>query len=366
MAIYTPRGLEINLRVPYAFALMQRLYPKVDAFKVLKTTEGLESIPAALAFSSGLACFYLKVGCYHIALYSFIFFMAGVLITFLGLMVPVLPSLGTFYSCVSGFGILLVGFVVYGFVTVGWRGVMAFFAGRWGAGIVGWVIDFWNTKRIYARHHVLLHLSELNFLNAYRWYATEPGAAIIFGEYQSEFRRKMDITVSDEEMKEENWRACFDDLALRWPEVVSRFTDSKMPSLPDPSFRKAWQTVINEDDPFAQAERNIGKLSAVASRTQIAKVMTEFGMSEDPLAEANSLYEHYRFLLRCGIPSPISLKGLSKPNWFRLSLELRRDGASPEMIQRTLTDNGQINLTRGSSPMFGGIVPWVIRKSRGF
>jgi hypothetical protein len=234
MAIYTPRGLEINLRVPYAFALMQRLYPKVDAFKVLKTTEALESIPAALAFSSGLACFYLKVGYYHIALYSFALFMAGVVITFLGIMVPVLPSLGTFYSYVSGFGILLVGLIAYGFVTVGWRGVMAYFVGRCGAGIVAWAIDGWNTRRIYARDRALFHLSEINFLNAYRLHASETIDAISFDSYYSEFKRKMDVAVSDEEMKEDNWKACFDDLALRWPEVASRFADSKMPPRPEP------------------------------------------------------------------------------------------------------------------------------------
>ena len=60
MAIYTPRGLAINLPVSYSFALMKRLHPTVDAFKVLKTTEGLESIPAVLTFVTGIACFSLK------------------------------------------------------------------------------------------------------------------------------------------------------------------------------------------------------------------------------------------------------------------------------------------------------------------
>jgi len=358
MAIYTPRGLEINLRVPYAFALMQRLYPKVDAFKVLKTTEGLESIPAALAFSSGLACFYLKVGYYHIALYSFVFFIAGVIITFLGLMVPVLPSLGTFYSCVSGFGILLVGFVVYGFVTVGWRGVMAFFVGRYGAGIVGWAIDFWNARRIYARYRVPLHLSELNFLNAYRWHATERSDAISFGEYQSEFKRKMDIAVSDEEMKEENWKPCFDDLALTWPEVASRFTDSQTPQIG--TLETLWSREYSLDHRYERI-----KLKSAASRPQIAKIMTEFGMTMDPNARTNSLYEHFLFLLKCGVPWAVCLKGLSKPEWFRRSLELRKDDASQETINRTLTYNGRLSM-RGSSPIFGGIIPWVIRKGLGF
>ena len=33
-----------------------------------------------------------------------------------------------------------------------------------------------------------------------------------------------DITVSDDELKEENWKPVFEDLATKWPEVVQRFT----------------------------------------------------------------------------------------------------------------------------------------------
>ncbi len=95
MAIYTPRGLEINLPLPYAFALMQRLYPRVDAFKVLKTAEGLESIPGVLTFVSGLACFYLKADPYQIGLCILCGSVIGTVITLFGLMVPGLPFMGT-------------------------------------------------------------------------------------------------------------------------------------------------------------------------------------------------------------------------------------------------------------------------------
>lgn len=72
MAIYTPRGLKIRLSVDHAFTLMARLFPDVDAFKILKTTEGLESIPATLAFITGLASFSLHLHPLEIGFYVLI------------------------------------------------------------------------------------------------------------------------------------------------------------------------------------------------------------------------------------------------------------------------------------------------------
>ena len=57
MSIYTGRGLKIRLPIDYGFALMQRLYPAVDAFKVLRTTEGLELLPSCMAFIAAILCF---------------------------------------------------------------------------------------------------------------------------------------------------------------------------------------------------------------------------------------------------------------------------------------------------------------------
>ena len=212
MAIYTPRGLKIRLDVSTAFALMQRLFPTVGAFEVLKTTEGLESVPAALAFISGVACFSLKVDPYHICLWVLAASLLGNVITISGLfIVPGLPRIGTMYSYASGFGVLLVVLALYGFVTVGWRGVLAFFVARLTAGILGFAIESWNKSRIYRKIGIPLSLAEINFFSAYRLHASEIG-------------KSTDITVGDEELTEENWKPCFEDLARKWPEVVRRFT----------------------------------------------------------------------------------------------------------------------------------------------
>ncbi len=212
MAIFTPRGLKIRLPFDYAFALIARLYPKVDAFKVLKTTEGLESIPSWVTFATGLVCFYLHLPAFEIGLYVFIASIIGFLITSFGLyIIPGLDRLGTFYSYISGFGILLVLLAVYGFITIGWQGVVIFFVAKFLAGIVKMTIETIQMKKVHSKTGLALTASEKNFFNAYRLHANRLG-------------KTTDITVSDEELKEENWKPVFEDLATKWPEVVNRFT----------------------------------------------------------------------------------------------------------------------------------------------
>lgn len=212
MAIFTPRGLKIRLPFDYAFALIARLYPKVDAFKVLKTTEGLESIPSLITFATGLVCFYLRLPLFEIGLYVFIASMVSFFITSFGLyIIPGLDRLGTFYSYFSGFGILLVLLAVYGFITIGWQSVIVFFVAKFLAGIVKMAIETIQMKKVHSKTGLALTASEKNFFNAYRLHASRLG-------------KTTDITVSDEELKEENWKPVFEDLATKWPEVVRRFT----------------------------------------------------------------------------------------------------------------------------------------------
>ena len=61
MPIYTPRGLKIRLEPEYAFSLLARLDPRVPPFRVLKTTEGIDLVPSAIALIVGLGCFFAQV-----------------------------------------------------------------------------------------------------------------------------------------------------------------------------------------------------------------------------------------------------------------------------------------------------------------
>lgn len=212
MAIFTPRGLKIRLQLDYTFALMARLFPKVDAFRVLKTTEGLEQLNGSATFIVGFICFYLKLEPVQIGI---LVFTASFIITVLDIkglfLFPGLVSIGTLYSYLTGYGLLLIVLSVAGLLLVGWQGVLAFFAARLLAGMINGLLNWLEVKRIHELSNLALTASERHFFNAYRLHASRLGITT-------------DISVTDEELKRENWEHVFEDLAAKWPEVVSRFT----------------------------------------------------------------------------------------------------------------------------------------------
>ena len=61
MALFTPRGLKLRLPTAYAFALMARVYPQTDAFRVLQLTEEVENLGALASFIAGIAAFSLRL-----------------------------------------------------------------------------------------------------------------------------------------------------------------------------------------------------------------------------------------------------------------------------------------------------------------
>jgi len=212
MAIYTPRGLKIRLAVDYAFPLIARLYPKVDAFTVLKTTEGIESLPTLLAFLTGLYCFLSKVEPISIGISTFVAYLVATLKNLGGFyFIPGLVTLGTLYSYVSGFGILLILLGIVGFFVAGWESVVAFFVAKFLAWGVAQIIEFIDTKRMFKLSGFPFTASEKFFFNAYRLHASRIGVTT-------------DIDISEEEAKEEYWKEAFVDLATKWPQVVARFT----------------------------------------------------------------------------------------------------------------------------------------------
>jgi hypothetical protein len=105
------------------------------------------------------------------------------------------------------------------------------------------------------------------------------------------------------------------------------------------------------------------ELRAIAAKPRIGKVVREFGMSDDPLAEANSLLEHFLYLLESRVVPDLVLRRLASPEWFRYSLELRRSGASQAEICWALTGEGSLYM-RGSSPYYGRVISWMINLFR--
>lgn len=198
MPIYTPRGIKIRIAVSYAFGLMTRLYPEVSPFRILKATEGIESLPAMFAIISGIIGFLMQLPPLQIGLAAGIAQLLGVLINTYGFYyVPGLVALGTLFSYVSGYGIFLIPATVVGFIFVGWQGVLAFFIGKFSASMISHALQFRQTLRYHKLIGRPIRASEVHCFNAYRLHASRMGVTT-------------NIELKDQEIAEDNWKPAFE------------------------------------------------------------------------------------------------------------------------------------------------------------
>ncbi len=214
MALFTPRGLKVRLPTAYAFALMARVYPKTDAFRVLQLTEEVENLGALAFFVAGVTVFSLRLAPQRIAVVIFVTVAVFRLVHLCGLFVPpftLLLPVSRIYSRISGYGILLVALLVYGFWAAGWQGVVGLVTGRIACAAVFGMIELAYGKLVYRTTGLAVTASERSFFHAFRLEASRLGAST-------------DLAVSDEELASANWEIVLEDLARKWPVVVSRFT----------------------------------------------------------------------------------------------------------------------------------------------
>ncbi|SED17924.1 hypothetical protein [Paenibacillus sp. GP183] len=215
MSVYTPKGIKVRISVDVSFALMARLYPKVSAFRVLKTTEGVDEIPTTFGFIASLICLFNKVDPVTFFIATLISIVCGLLIKEFGiaLVVPGIIPLGGLYNTINILMLPSILLVILSYILIGWQAVVAYIGARFVAWIISFVLEFvftsqWKNKMGYA-----FTGSERSFFAAYCYYARKQGRSIAF-----------DLT--DEELEPENWEGVFDHLADTNPHVVQRFTAS--------------------------------------------------------------------------------------------------------------------------------------------
>ncbi len=214
MAIFTPRGLKLRLPVNYAFALMARLHPKTDAFRVLQKTEEVENLGGLAVSVVSIVVFICRVDPIMIGAVVFGTSLVFNMIHRFGFYVPpftFLFPISRVYSWFSGYGIYFIGVIVLGLFTVGWKGLLANFAGRALAGVVAGQINMSWGRKLFEQTGMSLTMSERSFFYAYRLEANKLGESI-------------SLDVEDHELDEEHWMPAYEHLEYEWPDVTARFT----------------------------------------------------------------------------------------------------------------------------------------------
>lgn len=218
--IVTPRGIIIYLPRDYSFALIARLYPKVDAFAVLEKAQGIYRTHSAAGFVVGLICFSLVLSPLQIAVWTFCITFAFYVMRLFGIFVlPGQVVIPTIYSRFTGFGLFTITIVAIGLWLVGIVGVIAFFAARLIAEALTILIDRKAGANLgtkigeaptLAKAGAMYYLPTKDFINAYKLYAVKFGIPV-------------DVEPSKDELRKENWIHVWDDFVSKWPQVAQRF-----------------------------------------------------------------------------------------------------------------------------------------------
>lgn len=221
--IVTPRKLQIDLPLGYAFALIARVYPKVDAFKFLKRVEGIQKIHSLAGFLTGVVCFNLNLNPWAIAAWTFGVTIAFFLLRYFGLpFVPGLLWISTYYSYATGFGLFTLALIGLGFWLVGIWGVVAYFIARLLAEALTWRLDSGAGKELGIQMGInpvladagSMYLAPIkDFLYTYELFANKYGLTT-------------DVNVSEEELRFVNWKAAWEDFVEKWPEIACRYDEN--------------------------------------------------------------------------------------------------------------------------------------------
>lgn len=211
----TPRGLEICIEVRYGFALLARLWkhdPATDAFRVLKTAEGLEIIPSIFGVVGAFVGLFMGSLSWAVVAGLVMGNILGKLLTMFGaFIIPGLTTFATLWSWIHGYGLLSIIGISLAWVLRGWEWAAAWILGSIGAFVISKLfIEPMRMKWYMHRIGFPFSESEVNFINAYRLHADRLGLP-----------RSLDV--SQDEITSGEWERCLEDYSAKYPQAVARF-----------------------------------------------------------------------------------------------------------------------------------------------
>lgn len=197
MAFYTPRGIKIRLRKEYAFALLARLYPRVEPGEVLCYMEGLQAIPYLLSVIAGILGLLFQVSLFQLSgMTATLFLMGYVMNSRAYYPLPGLARAGILFRRIRGGRIFFFGFLLFAWLRGGWDLFAVFYGTRFLVDMACKTADAAASQDYYRREGALFLMPERNFLNAYQHFAARLG-------------KEINPELSEEEKNREIWKETF-------------------------------------------------------------------------------------------------------------------------------------------------------------
>lgn len=204
MTIYTPGGMPISFPMNYAFTLLARLYPKYRPHKVLKIAQGMDKASEAVAYSLAFILFALRLS--PAILFISVLVVPGILhwMHIRSKYIDLVVNLGVIFSTIGKFGIISIGLTVFGYYSLGWQGLAAFFGARLLGGVINTILEAQEKNRIRALAGVRYNEFDRCFIDAYRFCANKIGVTI-------------EPSVSEQEIESDQWQIVYTDYSQQNP-----------------------------------------------------------------------------------------------------------------------------------------------------
>ena len=237
--IQTPRRFAIFIPRDYAFALMHRIFPFVEAFRVLQDTQGLIRTHSATAFLTGVVCFVLRCSPIEIAAWTIGIPLAFLALRYYGILCRPLSLWAlVLFSQLTGYGLFFLLIIIFGLIFVGIWEVVAFFVARLVLEVITIILDQvrgrifvrrfrfdFGESEAYDKIEHLLPVKDKFFMprRPYHFYALGFDFFHVFQYHASRIGVSQSLEVSANELDESNWEPTWSEFALKWPELAARY-----------------------------------------------------------------------------------------------------------------------------------------------
>jgi len=238
--IETPRRFAIFVPLDYAFALMQRLYPEVGAFRVLEDTQGLIRAHSAVSVLTGLICISVKLPPFAIFKWTIGISLLSLVLRYSGLLCSrVFLSPLVLYSNLTGYGLFLLSIAIFGLIWVGLKGTAAWFMARLLLELMTMLFDqirgrifqkkfqisFGERESFEKIQHMLTGMDRAFFAHGpLHLYSLGFDFFQIFSYHATKIGVDSSLVASPFELDPENWEPVWSDYAEKWPELAARYS----------------------------------------------------------------------------------------------------------------------------------------------
>ncbi|GGK36160.1 hypothetical protein GCM10010965_31410 [Caldalkalibacillus thermarum] len=202
----SPRGVKIRIPVREAFTIMARLYPKRKPEDIMRTVEGIESLPSLFSTVSILMGLFMGLSWWAIIILSGFATLLAMIMINVGALISHKMTIAYYYSFIPFYIRYLLLFVLGYFAFSSWYGILIVIGAKLCSTIAQYFYEYQLIKK-FKDHKVTF--AEVIFIQAFRLNAVSIGVEWREEAYDEE-----------EEKNSDKWKKPFEEYINKYPHTL--------------------------------------------------------------------------------------------------------------------------------------------------